>query len=380
MKSIDAIELWMPFLRQPLYPLLEVTKSGDKLTISQAKNADGKFIPFLHNPDAELGESDFDWKYPMIVRYESVDGSDSGEKLLKSGESIEISSSETIKLNKNQTCFYRTKYDDKLQSELVNILNNKPNTIDEMDRVGLMDDAFHLAISGDYTYGQALDFVNYMTNLDDPEQSYYAWNLFSSRTSYMRSMLSGSTRDKFIQYFQPAIEAQFKAIGFEPDLNNDSHIQKRKRATIVSLAVSFEVEAAAKEASDLFSEWKESGGETKPHPDVRGTVYNLGVSNGAHAEWEFVYEQYTTELVASEKRTLMRALCSTENVTTLDYMLNTMAMDKTIVLEQDFFTFISYISGATKMGNQMAFDWARVHWGELVERFGTGSLLPKVLL
>ena len=69
----------------------------------------------------------------------------------------------------------------------------------------------------------------------------------------------------------------------------------------------------------------------------------------------------------------MRALASTENVTTIDFMLNTMAADKTLVLEQDFFTFISYISGATSIGNKMAFDWARVHWAELVDRFSTGS-------
>ena len=69
----------------------------------------------------------------------------------------------------------------------------------------------------------------------------------------------------------------------------------------------------------------------------------------------------------------MRALASTENVTTIDFMLNTMAADKTLVLEQDFFTFISYISGATSIGNKMAFDWARVHWAELVDRFSTGK-------
>jgi len=370
-QDLNAVDLWMPFLRQPLYPLLDVKKAGNKLSVSQAKDGNN-FIPFLHNPDADLGESAFDWQYPMIIRYESTDGAESGEKLLKSGGSVEIETkSKTIKLNKNQTCFYRTKYDAELQAELVSILNEQPLSIDVMDRVGLMDDAFHLAISGDYTYDQALNFVNYMTNEKTPEDSYYAWNLFSSRTSYMRSMLKGTeTGTKFVDYFRPAIAAQFDKMTFKVN-DDDTHMEKRKRATIVSLAVSFEVEAAREEATELFNTWVKSG--DKPHPDVRGTVYNLGVSNGGNDEWSFVYDQYMNELVASEKRTLMRALASTENVTTIDYMLNTMAADKTIVLEQDFFTFISYISGATSIGNQMAFDWARVHWAELVERFSTGD-------
>ena len=63
-------------------------------------------------------------------------------------------------------------------------------------------------------------------------------------------------------------------------------------------------------------------------------------------------------------------------------MLNTLAMDKTIILEQDFFTFINYISYSS-VGEKMAWDWVRVHWAELVERFGTndrnfGRLAPNI--
>ena len=41
---------------------------------------------------------------------------------------------------------------------------------------------------------------------------------------------------------------------------------------------------------------------------------------------------------------LMRAMAGSKDVATIDYMLNTMAMDKSIILEQDFFNFIAYIS------------------------------------
>jgi len=63
-------------------------------------------------------------------------------------------------------------------------------------------------------------------------------------------------------------------------------------------------------------------------------------------------------------------------------MLNTLAMDKTIILEQDFFTFINYISYTT-VGERMTWDWVRVHWPQLVERFGTndrnfGRLAPNI--
>ena len=75
--------------------------------------------------------------------------------------------------------------------------------------------------SGDETslsYPDALDIVNYISDINNPEDSYYAWDLFSSRTSYMRSMLKGTeTGDRFIQYFRPAVAKQFEDVGFAVD-------------------------------------------------------------------------------------------------------------------------------------------------------------------
>ena len=71
-------------------------------------------------------------------------------------------------------------------------------------------------ISG--SYPDALDIVNYISDINNPEDSYYAWDLFSSRTSYMRSMLKGTeTGDRFIQYFRPAVAKQFEDVGFDVD-------------------------------------------------------------------------------------------------------------------------------------------------------------------
>ena len=76
-------------------------------------------------------------------------------------------------------------------------------------------------------------------------------------------------------------------------------------------------------------------------------------------------------------------MASTTNVTTINYMLNTLAKDKTIILEQDFFTFINYIS-YSDVGNHMTWDWTRVHWDYLVTRFGLndrnfGRMAPNIV-
>ena len=67
---------------------------------------------------------------------------------------------------------------------------------------------------------------------------------------------------------------------------------------------------------------------------MRSTVYQIGVREGDESDWEFVRDKYLTEIVASEKRTLMRAMAATENVKLIDIMLNEMATDDSVILTQ----------------------------------------------
>lgn len=177
----------------------------------------------MHNPEsaADLPASDYDYKYPMIIRYTC--GNKTGEVLFKGEATVAKSvcnEDDVVKFNSRQTSFHRVKYDQTMRKDLESFLKTNPMAMDEMDRTGLMDDAFHLAIAGEYTYPEALDTVDYISNIDTPETSYYAWNLFSSRTSYMRGQMAGTkTGEEFLDHFRPAIEKQFNEFGFSVDSN-----------------------------------------------------------------------------------------------------------------------------------------------------------------
>jgi hypothetical protein len=68
--------------------------------------------------------------------------------------------------------------------------------------------------------------VKYLARTENMDSSYYVWRDFSSRTSYMLTQLSGGTTGfKFIEFFRPAITAQFLEFGFVPK-ETDSHIKK----------------------------------------------------------------------------------------------------------------------------------------------------------
>ena len=48
------------------------------------------------------------------------------------------------------------------------------------------------------------------------------------------------------------------------------------------------------------------------HPNVRSVVYCYGIKQGGVTEWEFIYNRFLTELVASEKIKLLSSLGCTD--------------------------------------------------------------------
>ena len=64
-----------------------------------------------------------------------------------------------IKLNRGQTGYYRVKYDASLRRKLIDQLLRDHTVLDELDRTGLIDDAFNLAIADEIPYSDALDMA-----------------------------------------------------------------------------------------------------------------------------------------------------------------------------------------------------------------------------
>ena len=152
-----------------------------------------------------------------------------------------------------------------MRRKLIDQLLSDHTVLDELDRTGLIDDAFNLAIADEIPYSDALDMArlnlakkyfknlritcigalfsnlrhwksdeialkflsfSYLVDGVNREDSWYVWKDFSARTSYMLQQLGGSqSGDKLIQFFQPAVKAQFERFGFTPN-DEESHIEK----------------------------------------------------------------------------------------------------------------------------------------------------------
>jgi tricorn protease interacting factor F2/3 len=117
------------------YPLVTVTRKGKKLHLEQKQF-------FLKEE-----ESDQRWPIPITVRRKR-----DTESILFEGKEIEIEGTDFLKLNPDQTGFYRVSYD---EETLKNILSNL-SELSNLDRWGIANDLYALLMSGKMDLGQYL--------------------------------------------------------------------------------------------------------------------------------------------------------------------------------------------------------------------------------
>lgn len=154
------------------------------------------------------------------------------------------------------------------------------------------------------------------------------------------------------------------------------------RITILELACSFGHSLCLEQTVSIFRRWLDDPVHNKPHPDLRSTVYYYGMQTvGDEKIWDQVWDIFIREQDAQEKVKLMNALSAIQVPWILNrYLMR--AFDEKNVRGQDYFTCVAHIA-ANRNGESLVWDYIRVNWPKLVDRFGInerylGRLIPSI--
>jgi tricorn protease interacting factor F2/3 len=131
------------WIKKKGYPLVTVSKDGDKLHLKQEQF-------FLAEEN-----SDNTWPIPLTVKRASKT-----ESILFEGRERELDALGFLKLNVDQTGFYRVWYD---EETFKNILSNL-NELSPLDRWGIINDLHAFLISGRIVLGKYLDHMDTFHN------------------------------------------------------------------------------------------------------------------------------------------------------------------------------------------------------------------------
>ncbi|KFP11432.1 Glutamyl aminopeptidase, partial [Egretta garzetta] len=348
----EVMDTWT---RQMGYPVLEM---GINSSLTQKR--------FLLDPNANASHPPSDLGHENSTKYVFYNTSNSA------GIAITPPPNTFAKVNPDHIGFYRVNYDSQNWARLSTLLVSNHKDFSPADRAGILDDAFSLARAGLVNYSVALELTKYLTN----ETDYLPWHRVISSVTYLANMLEDDTNlyTLFQKYFRQLVKPIVDQLHWN---DSGSHLERLLRASVLDFSCSMDDKESLNNASQLFEQWLQ--GKTGKNIQVlflyfsipanlRLLVYRYGMQNsGNESSWDYMFKKYQETSLAQEKEKLLYGLASVKNITLLDrylkYIYNT-----SFIKSQDVFTVLRYIS-YNMYGKTMAWDWIRLNWENLVDRF-----------
>ncbi|NXJ09609.1 AMPE aminopeptidase, partial [Odontophorus gujanensis] len=346
----EVMDTWT---RQMGYPVLEM---GNDSVLTQKR--------FLLDPsaDASYPPSDLGYKWNIPVKWGLGNSTNYTVYNTSNSAGITITSSANsfVSINPDHIGFYRVNYDSQNWDALRDLLANNHENLSAADRAGLLDDAFSLARAGLLNYSVPLELTKYLIN----ETDYLPWHRVISAVTYIADMLEDDTNLYllFQEYFRSLVKPIVNKLTWS---DSGSHVDRLLRASVLDFACSMNDAESLSSASQLFEQWLQ--GQTVA-VNLRLLVYRYGMQNsGNESSWNYMFQTYQETSLAQEKEKLLYGLASVTNIALLDRYLK-YVYNSSLIKSQDVFTVVRYIS-YNIYGKTMAWDWIRLNWEYLVDRF-----------
>nr|XP_036673722.1 glutamyl aminopeptidase-like [Drosophila suzukii] len=363
--DVEIKKLMLTWTEQMGYPVLNVSKEADgSFQVTQQR--------FLSNPasyDEAPSDSEYGYRWSVPITYITDDGTEGSLIYDYDVETVPIfvaSTVQWIKLNVNQTGYYRVNYEESLWTLLIQQLISNPDSFEIADRAHLLNDAFALADASQLSYRIPLEMTAYLGQ----ERDFVPWYVAATKLrSLHRSLMFSEGYVTYLNYARSLIAGVYEEVGWTVDADN--HLKNRLRVSILTTACALGVPDCLEQAAQRFNAFLLNP-TSRPSPDLREIVYYYGMQQStSQSTWEQLFQLFVAETDASEKLKLMYGLTGVLNSQTLFNFL-VLAGDENIVRSQDYFTCVQYIA-ANPVGESVVWEFFREQWLQLIARFGLNN-------
>lgn len=324
------------------YPIVHADLSGDNLLLHQER--------FYLNPAAEK-EPD-SWPVPLNATASlDIDVMDQ--------ETLELTTPMNLVLNHNRSAFFRVVYDAAHVEQLANQV--AAGKIDELDRLGLLADAFESAKAG---YSSTVEALTLLESYRD-EDSLVVWDIIAGNLGSLKLVMNDDElRENIKPFVRDLIAKQLARLGWD-ERDTDSHFDRLLRPTILGLAAAADEPATVKEALHRFEVM------TSPEdisPDIRGIVYGTAARLGDQAEFDKLWSMHQASKNSEERVTLSAALTNFEHDDQINQALGKITTKD--VRLQDSMYWVAY-SFANRFARLSTWQWLKDNWEWLRENIGS---------
>ncbi|GFQ02617.1 aminopeptidase m1 [Phtheirospermum japonicum] len=283
-----------------------------------------------------------------------------------------ISASPWIKVNVDQTGFFRVKYDENLSARLRDAIARKCLSVS--DKYGILDDYYSLSMACQQSLTSLLALMSaYREDLDYTILSHLISIAFkvSRIVADAAPELLVDMKLFCINLFQYSAER----LGWDPK-QGESHLDAMLRGELLIALASFGHQATLDEANRRFRIFLDDRNTSVLPPDLRRAVY-VAVMQSVSTSNRFGYESllkiYREADLSQEKTRILGSLasCRDPEITSefLKFLLSPEVRSQDAVIGLD----------VSREARETAWSWLKENWDNINKTYGSGFLITRFI-
>jgi aminopeptidase 2 len=253
------------------FPVVSVTENPSASSIHVKQNR------FLRTADVKPEEDQT--LFPIFLGLRTKEGVDKKVALTTREADIKLKDLDFFKLNAEHSGIFRTSYSPERLAKLG--VAAKQGLLPVEDRAGMIADAGSLAASG---YQKTSGILSLLDSFKS-EPNFVVWQEITSRISALRSAWmfeDQAVRDALKKFQLELVKDKAHELGWSFS-EADGHIEQQFKAMMFGSAGVVNDETIVQAAFDMFNKFK-AGDASAIHPNLRGSVYAIVLSNGGKEE------------------------------------------------------------------------------------------------
>ncbi|KAF7843543.1 aminopeptidase M1-like isoform X1 [Senna tora] len=298
-----------------------------------------------------------------------------GDSLSSSKEEHEEESDQNlwVKVNVDQSGFYRANYEDKLAVRLRKAIQN--NCLLATDKFGILDDANALCQACE----QPLSSLLLLMNVYRKEVDYVIVSKLIDVCYNILKISSDAIPDsvnELKQYFISLLKFSAERLGWDSKSEED-HSSSLLRGEVFQALSTFDHDETQQEALRRFQTLFDDSKTSLLSANTRRAAYLAVMRNTtskSRSGLESLLSLYKTTDVLQEKETILRCLASSADSNVVLEVLNLLLSDE--IRDQDI---IYVLAGISSEGSETAWRWLKDNWGRILSKFGAGLLLTNFI-
>ncbi|XP_031371428.1 aminopeptidase M1-like isoform X2 [Punica granatum] len=353
-------KLMNSWTKQKGYPVVSVSIKDQKLEFEQTQ--------FLSSGS----QGDGQWIVPISLCCGSYEAC---KNFLLQDRSTSINADGApswIKVNVDQTGFYRVKYDESLAAKLRSAIESK--ALSPTDRFGILDDTFAFCMARQLPLSSLFTLMSaYREELEYTVLS----NLISISFKVARIAADATPElmDNIKQFFISLFQYSAEKLGWEPK-QGESHLDAMLRGEILTALAVFGHEETQKEASRRFNAFLEDRNTPLLPPDTRKAAYVAvmqAVNSSNRSGYDSLLRVYRETDLSQEKTRILSSLPSCPDPNIIQEVLQFIPFLEVRSQDAVFGLDVSH------EGRDTAWTWLKENWEPILKTYGSGFLITHIV-